>query len=189
MTPPPGTGTGPDDARAAERLAWARRVSTGGVDALHRASADAGFRSYWRGAPDGIVMDSPPGLEDVRSWLAMHAVLEGGGVRVPRILARDVAAGFLLLEDLGPATCLQVADAGNVDALVEAAFSQLLLLQAIDCPPGLPAYDRALLMRELVLCREWFLQRHLGAALDTREDASLAGVEALLVEAALAQPQ
>src|SRR5690606_21117372 len=184
MTPTPATGTGPDDARAAERLAWARRVSTGGVDALHRASADAGFRSYWRGAPDGIVMDSPPALEDVRPWLAMHAVLEGGGVRVPRILARDVDAGFLLLEDLGPSTCLQVADDGNVDALVDAAIVQLLRLQAIDCPPGLPGYDRALLERELGLFREWFLRRHLGVVLDASEDAALSGVEALLVDAA-----
>src|SRR3546814_10966372 len=83
-------------------------------------------------------MDSPPGLEDVRPWLAMHAVLEAGDVRVPRILARDVEAGFLLLEDLGPSTCLQVADGDNVDALVEAALTQLLRLQAIACPPGVP---------------------------------------------------
>src|SRR3546814_6670652 len=97
------------------RMAWARSVSSGSVEALHRASADAGFRSYWRGAPDGIVMDSPPRLEDVRPWLAMHAVLEAGDVRVPRILARDVEAGFLLLEDLGPSTCQQVADGDNVE--------------------------------------------------------------------------
>ncbi|MDN5781147.1 MAG: phosphotransferase [Luteimonas sp.] len=189
MTSPTQPATGTEDPRATARLHWARGVSAGEVDALHRASADAGFRSYWRGAPDGIVMDSPPALEDVRPWLAMHAVLESGGVRVPRILARDVDAGFLLLEDLGPSTCLQVADAGNVDALVESAVDQLLRLQAIACPPGLPAYDRALLVRELGLFREWFLQRHLGVALDDGEDAALRGIEVLLVDAALAQPQ
>src|SRR3546814_1304124 len=86
-------------------------------------------------------------------------------------------------------TCLQGADGDNVDALVEAALTQLLRLQAIACPPGLPAYDRTLLMRELGLFREWFLQRHLGVALDADEDAALAGIESLLVDAALAQPQ
>src|SRR3546814_4127221 len=119
----------------------------------------------------------------------MHVVLEAGDVRVPRILARDVEAGFLLLEDLGPSTCLQVADGDNVDALVEAALTQLLRLQAIACPPGLPAYDRTLQMRVLGLFREWFLQRHLGVALDADEDAALAGIESLLADAALAQPQ
>src|SRR3546814_19155116 len=44
-------------------------------------------------------------------------------------------------------------------------------------------------MRELGLFREWFLQRHLGVALDADEDAALAGIELLLVDAALAQPQ
>src|SRR3546814_16781403 len=98
MTPAPVTETGADDARAAARMAWARSVSSGSVEALHRASADAGFRSYWRGAPDGLVMDSPPRLEDVRPWLAMPAVLEAGDVRVPRLLARAVEAGILRSE-------------------------------------------------------------------------------------------
>lgn len=192
MTPattPVSDSPEPADSRAAARLDWARRVSAGPVEDLHRASADAGFRSYWRGVAEGIVMDSPPALEDVGPWLEMHAVLEAGGVRVPRILARDAAAGFLLLEDLGPSTCLQVAEAGNVDAMVDAAIGQLLRLQAIACPPELPAYDRALLQRELRLFDDWFLQRHLGVALDAGEREALAGVESLLVEAALAQPQ
>src|SRR3546814_13725057 len=44
-------------------------------------------------------------------------------------------------------------------------------------------------MRELGLFREWFLQRHLGVALDADEDAALAGIESPLVDAALAPPQ
>src|SRR3546814_11363743 len=87
MTQPPVTESGSDDARAAARMAWARSVPSGPVEALHRASADAGFRSYWRGAPDGIVLDSPPALEVVRPGLAMHVVLEAGDGRVLRILA------------------------------------------------------------------------------------------------------
>src|SRR3546814_2875860 len=41
MTLPPVTETGSDDARAAARMAWARSVTSGPVEALHRASADA----------------------------------------------------------------------------------------------------------------------------------------------------
>src|SRR3546814_11276498 len=81
-------------------------------------------------------------------------------------------------------TCLQVADGDNVDALVEAALPQLLRLQAIACPPGLPAYDRTLLMRELGLFREWFLRRHLGVALAADEDADFGGIESLPAAAA-----
>lgn len=186
------TATEPDDTRARERLAWARAASGDPAVVLSRASEDAGFRSYWRAATQAgastILMDSPPALEDVRPWLRIHALLDAGGVRVPRVLARDEDAGLLLLEDLGASTYLQVLDEGNADALFDAAIGQLLRLQAIPPPDWLPAYDEALLLRELNLFDEWFLVRHLGLALDDGERAMLGEARARLVAAALAQP-
>ena len=188
-----GTATEPEDIRATERLAWAREATGDPALSLSRASVDAGFRSYWRatapGATSRIVMDSPPGLEDVRPWLRVHALLEGGGVRVPRVLARNLDAGLLLLEDLGAETYLQVLDPGNADALFDAAVGQLLRLQAIPCPEWLPDYDASLLLRELRLFDEWFLARHLGLALDEAARAALTDAHGVLAAAALAQPR
>jgi len=181
--------------RVAARLAWARQAADDAQLVLDRASADAGFRSYWRGThgdatrPSVIVMDSPPDKEDVRPWLHLRDVLERGGVRVPRVLARDVDAGFLLLEDLGTHTYLHVITPDNADALFDAAITQLLHLQAINCPPELPAYDDALLSRELHLFDEWFLGRHLGVTLDGAERETLERIYRALIDAALAQPQ
>lgn len=187
------TDTAPvPDPRADARLAWARAATGDAALALERASMDAGFRSYWRGATaDGsrIVMDSPPDKEDVRPWLRMRALLEGGGVRVPRVLAEEVDRGFLLLEDLGRDTYLHAIDADNADALFDAAVDQLLRLQAIAPPADLPAYDEALLARELRLFDEWFLGRHLGVALDCGDLESIDLVYRRLIDAALAQPQ
>ncbi|MBW8849298.1 MAG: phosphotransferase [Xanthomonadales bacterium] len=187
------TDTAPvPDPRADARLAWARAATGDAALALERASMDAGFRSYWRGATaDGsrIVMDSPPDKEDVRPWLRMRALLEGGGVRVPRVLAEDADRGFLLLEDLGRDTYLHAIDADNADALFDAAVDQLLRLQAIAPPADLPAYDEALLARELRLFDEWFLGRHLGVALDCGDLESIDLVYRRLIDAALAQPQ
>lgn len=188
MTPP----NPPDPGRAAARLQWARAATGDAGLALARASTDAGFRSYWRAATTAgslIVMDSPPALEDVRPWLRIRDLLEDGDVRVPRVLARDVEAGFLLLEDLGTDTYLQVIDAGNADALFDAAIGQLLKLQAIACPAGLPAYDAALLERELRLFDQWYLGRHLGVTLEPDEATALEGAYRFLVSAAMAQPQ
>ncbi len=81
----------------------------------------------------------------MRPWLAMRDVLEAGRVRVPRVLSRDVDRGFLLLEDLGAQTYLQVITDTNADELFDAAVTQLLRLQAIAPPADLPAYDEALL--------------------------------------------
>lgn len=186
-----------DGARADARLAWARGAANDPALTLVRASADAGFRSYWRASTAGltrIVMDSPPALEDVRPWLHIRDRLEAGGVRVPRVLARDVEAGFLLLEDLGTATCLQTlqregAPADLLERTVEAALEQLLIIQALPCPDGLPAYDAALLRRELSLFDTWYLGTHRGITPDAAMRATLEAAYAQLVDAALAQPQ
>ena len=181
-----------DQARQRARLGWTQRVlGDQGVE-LVRASVDAGFRSYWRttGSCDTrIVMDSPPDKEDVRPWLAIRALLESGGVRVPQVLAQDIDAGFLLLEDLGAETYLHVIEAGNADTLFDDAVTQLLRLQAIAPPSNLPAYDEALLARELRLFDEWFIGRYLGITLDCAATDTLDLVYRRLIDAALAQPR
>ena len=180
------------DPRSEARTAWTRAILRDDNAEPVRASMDAGFRSYWRVAcADGsrIVMDSPPDKEDVRPWLQVRGLLEAGGVRVPRVLAQDVDAGFLLLEDLGADTYLHVIDGDNADALFDDAVTQLLKLQAIPPPAGLPAYDEALLARELRLFDDWFCGHHLGMALDCGDLETLDGAYRVLIDAALAQPQ
>ncbi len=181
------------DTRADDRLAWARTATGQPELALERASTDAGFRSYWRtsGCADEslVVMDSPPALEDVRPWLRMHELLAGGDVRVPRVLARDVERGFLLLEDLGVDTLLHVVDAGNADRHFDAAIDQLLRIQAIPAPTDLPAYDEAMLARELRLFDEWFLGLHLGVQLGCGDLEALDLAGRILIDSALAQPR
>ncbi len=180
--------------REHQRLAWARRALADPAARLVRASFDAGFRSYWRSAgagPSRIVMDSPPDMEDVRPWLAIRDVLTRGGVRVPRMLAQDVEAGFLLLEDLGIETYLALLTAVDapVDALFDGALDQLLKLQTIPCPDDLPRYDDPMLARELRLFDEWFLGRHLRLALDCDDLERLELVYRRLIDAARSQPQ
>lgn len=176
--------------RETARLDWARRAVGDSGISLQRASVDAGFRSYWRTLgheSSCIVMDSPPGLEDVRPWLRMRDLLESGGVRVPEVLARDIDAGFLLLEDLGGSTLAQVIDESNADAHFDAAIEQLLRLQAIAPPEGMGEFGEALLQRDAGLFEEWFLRHHLGVQLDCDELEKLELVQRRLMDNALAQ--
>ncbi len=53
----------------------------------------------------------------------------------------------------------------------------------------LPAYDDALLRREMGLFPEWFCGRHLGLTLSGDEAAALAGVFDVLSATALEQPR
>ena len=172
------------------RLQWARQALGDEAATLQRASVDAGHRSYWRSSgrgQDHIVMDSPPGLEDVRPWLQMRDLLEQGGVRVPQVLSRDVEAGFLLLEDLGGPNLGHVLDEYNADAYFDTAITQLLRLQAIAVPEGMGDFGEALLQRDAGLFEEWFLRRHLGIELDCDESDGLELAQRRLMDNALGQ--
>lgn len=178
--------------RAAQRLAWARAALGDAGATLERASTDAGFRSYWRthgAAPSRIVMDSPPDREDVRPWLRVRDLLEVGGVRVPHVLARDVDAGFLLLEDLGGPTVAQAITDANADVHMQAAIAQLVRLQSLALPADVPAFGEALLQRDAGLFEEWFLRRHLGIELNCGDAEHLELAQRRLMDNALAQPR
>ena len=179
-----------DDTRAADRLAWLREVTGQPLAGLERASTDAGHRSYWRSTglvPSRIVMDAPPGLEDVARWLAIGDLLADAGVRVPQVLARNVTAGFLLLEDLGSLTLAQSLQQDTVDAGMAAAFGQLLTLQKMTATSSLAHFDQALLQRDAGLFEEWFVQRHLGLTLDCGEVERMQLAQRRLMDNALGQ--
>jgi hypothetical protein len=133
--------------------------------ALAPASADASFRSYWRASRSGdswIVMDAPPALEDVRPWLAIGERLARARLHTPAVLARDLAQGFLLLEDFGTRTLLPELTAANVDAHYAQALHAVLTMQCdVDCA-DLPSFDADWATQEMELMPTWFLQRHLG---------------------------
>jgi len=178
--------------RARQRLEWARHQLGDGAADIERASVDAGFRSYWRvtgGDGSHIVMDAPPGLEDPRPWLRMRELLLAHGLRVPALLAQDLDAGFLLLEDLGAPTLARLLDDGNADAWFDRAMEQLVRLQSIPVPDGFGHFGEALLQRDAGLFDEWFLQRHLGLQLDCGEIEGLQLAQRRLMDNALGQAQ
>ncbi|WP_437880213.1 aminoglycoside phosphotransferase family protein [Pseudomonas sp. LRF_L74] len=157
---------------------------------LSPASSDASFRRYFRWQAAGrslIVMDAPPPQEDCRPFVRIAGLLHDAGTHVPRVLAADIERGFLLLDDLGRQTWLEVLDAGNADALFEQALRTLVGFQRLPQDLGLPSYDDALLRRELQLFPDWYLQRHLGVNLDQAQQRQWQEVCDLLVSSALAQ--
>jgi len=173
---------------ACARLGWAPQV--GGR--LTPASSDASFRRYFRWESEGrslILMDAPPPQEDCRPFVRMAQMLAGAGVHVPRILAADLERGFLLLDDLGRQTYLEVIGPDNADALFEDALRALLAFQRLPLDGDLAHYDDALLRRELQLFPDWYLQRELGVSLDGERLAAWQRISALLIDSALAQPK
>ena len=155
------------------------------------ASSDASFRRYFRWEAEGrslVVMDAPPPQENCRPFVEMAGLLAEAGLHVPEILAEDLARGFLLLSDLGRQTYLDVIDDGNADVLFDDAIRALLDLQQQPVSSALPAYDEALLRRELQLFPEWYVQRHLGHVFSTAQQQAWERTCQLLIDSALRQP-
>ncbi len=165
------------------------------LDTLCAASADASFRRYFRLACSGgscIVMDAPPPLENVRPFIDVARRIEHAGLSGPRVLAVDIDQGFVLLTDLGRTLYLDAlrdADARTADGLMRDAISALVhWQQRVPCA-GLPAYDEALLARELALFPEWCVQREFGRTWSTAESARWQRICQVLIDSALAQPR
>lgn len=158
--------------RSAVRLAWARQVTGLPSLELAPASADASFRSYWRGYVDGqpvIVMDSPPEREDPAPWIDIGRRLADAGLHVPKVMVADVSLGFLLIEDLGTRTYLPELTDETADALYGDALDALLRMQSRVDTAGLPAFDHAWQTMELEIMPTWLLQKHLGVEVACEE--------------------
>ncbi|HKE48142.1 MAG TPA: phosphotransferase [Rhodanobacteraceae bacterium] len=159
---------------------------------IEPASADASFRSYLRvTSPAGthVVMDAPPGKENIEPWLDVGARLRAAGLHAPEVLAVDRAEGFILMEDLGTRTYLPELRDGTVDVLYADALDALLRMQTRLDPKGLPVFDEAFVTMELELMPEWFLRRHLGHAVECDEWDVIELAFRTLITAVRGQPQ
>jgi hypothetical protein len=154
-------------------------------------AADASFRRYFRlknGAKTALVMDAPPGKEDVRPWLIIARHLGALGFSAPRVFAADEAAGLVLLEDLGDDTFTRLlAKGADETALYELAVDVLIDLHrrpvAQAVPAGLAAYDDARFLDEAALLTDWFLPASGAASTAETRAAYLAAWRSALAAA------
>lgn len=147
---------------------WLHHVLPNETFKLTTASADASFRRYFRVNMPGqtlIAMDAPPPQEDCTQFVHVAKLLLDAGLNVPKVIAQDIEQGFLLLSDLGDMTYLQALDQETADELYRDASKALVTLQMASCADVLPAYDEALLTREMQLFPDWYIVRHLDTPL------------------------
>jgi hypothetical protein len=164
------------------------------VDRLLPASSDASFRRYFRVHRAGmtqIAMDAPPEREALDAWLRVARILAATGVQVPPVIAVDAEQGFVLIGDLGKQHYLEALGEGaDPEPLYEAAIDALVQMQSggAALASELPAYDHALLLREMELFTEWFVGRHLALAPGAAQRRTITEAFDWLCEVALAQP-
>ena len=171
---------------------WLKQVLPAKTFSLTTASADASFRRYFRvhvGGETLIAMDAPPPQEDCTPFVKVAKLMLDAGLNAPKVIAQDLAQGFLLLSDLGDDTYLSKLNAENAQVLYGDATDALIKLQLASKPDILPSYDEALLTREMNLFPDWYIAKYLGVALEANRDAVLRATFATLNQNILSQGQ
>lgn len=181
------------DARLEQLERWLKETLGYHDYQIAPASSDASFRRYFRVTGCGepvIVMDAPPERERCDQFVRVARAFAGLGIHVPRILEEQLKDGFLLLSDLGTRQYFTELSPENADLLYGDALDGVLRLQRGEITNALfPPYDRALLERELVIFREWFLDKYLHVVSQDVAVPELDAAFSLMVDAALEQPR
>jgi len=180
------------DNRQQQLETWLSTALQSAEFTLTTASADASFRRYFRvhvADKTLIAMDAPPTHESCAPFVQVAQLLAEAGLNAPKVLAQDLAQGFLLLRDLGDDTYLSKLNTETAPELYKNATDALIKMQGISVTGILPNYDAAMLSREMQLFPDWYVAQHLKASLTPEQQVVLNNTFKLLNENILAQGQ
>lgn len=130
---------------------------------IKKVAGDASFRSYYRiffQEKTFILMFAPPEHEDVKPFIKIDKILVENGFRAPKILAKNIDLGFILLEDFGDETYSKSLQKNSAEEyfLYEKACDVLIEIQKIPLKKiDILHYNHATLFREVMLFIDWYL--------------------------------
>ena len=171
----------------AELAAWVEQtLGTKGIE-LARLPVEASTRHFFRvstGVSTFVAMLSPPDTEDNPRFIRLARLFRNHGLGTPEVHAADLDRGMLLLEDLGARDFAAAYAAGEVDAPLDAAVSDLVRLQSV-ASEDIPPYTTTRLADELAIFTDWLLGRFVGVDVPK----AYAGVADALIEATQSVPR
>jgi len=176
------------------------------IKSFEPASKDASFRRYFRvffnnevfHKPIGhpfIIMDAPPGKEDIQPFIDIAEMLQKTGVNVPVLYAINQVSGFILMSDLGSTAYLSQLNSNpaSADKLYGDALQALVTMQkgfsTIKHTRTLPLYDEQLLQTEMNLLPDWYIKIHCQQHLTDAEQSVWQQAMNRLILSAQQQPQ
>lgn len=178
--------------RKLELEQWLKSVLGEKEFTLSTASADASFRRYFRVHLQGenfIAMDAPPKQESCIPFIEVAKLFNDSELHVPKVIHKDLEQGFLLLSDLGDDTYLSKLNKKTAQQLYGDATNALIKLQLASQTGVLPSYDEVLLMREMQLFPDWYIEKHLKIKLDDAQKTVLDATFKVLAKNILSQGQ
>ncbi len=123
---------------------------------------DASFRRYERIRIDGgelILMDAPPEKEDIKPFILVDELLLLLGLSAPKIVAKNVDDGFLLLEDLGNKKFNHIfkETPQREEELYKLAVDAIAHIYKNKQKFDIAEYSREKLLQEAMLFVDWYL--------------------------------
>ncbi len=165
-------------------------------DSLIPLPGDASSRRYYRlisqSGKSYIVANAPPENEKNESFMAIAQDWLSQGVRTPVIFAADLKQGFLLLEDFGHDTLLDLLQkkSTEVHAYYKSAIDILHRIQTLKPPVKfqLPSFDATFMQREMHLFRQWIISALLKIQPTPELDEIINKTFTTIIEYILTQP-
>jgi N-acetylmuramate 1-kinase len=132
-----------------------------GGAAILPLAGDASFRRYFRvvdGTRVAVLMDAPPPHEDPRPFIRIAEYLTGIGLAAPRIFARDLDHGLLLIEDFGSDRMREAVDAdlSREGEIYRAVVDVLMELHRHQPAVGLKPHGLQHWLDEVTLFTSWY---------------------------------
>lgn len=158
------------------------------IENIEKLTGDASTRKYyriWTSTTSYVAcLDNPiTDPNDEPSFLKLQRVLHAENVRVPLIIDKDLATGYILEEDLGDVTFLKdIAQISTKEEELDYYKKSIDLMAAIhkvdvakykNEPFAQLSFDTEKLFSEMEFTKKYFLKMYLGL------DVNTAGVEAI----------
>ena len=143
---------------------------------ISSASSDASFRRYFRVKTvkdTFIVMDAPPENESIEAFVKIGQILSTINVNVPDIFEEDNALGFILMQDFGSDTYLDVLNDDNQQRLYSDSIESLIQMQKLVKKDLCQSYTQKILFDEMSLFIEWYLKKYKKIELTNKENEKL----------------
>lgn len=156
-------------------------------------NCDASTRKYYRivksDSSSLILMDDEMRCNHPKEFVELSDFLLQGGIRAPQIYAKDLAHGFILLEDFGDSDFVKKATPHNEKKLLKKAVDVLVKLHNIKTRPHcVKDMNEKVIMDNFALFSDWYIPACLGHQLSPKERDSFFSIVKKLLPAALKLP-
>ena len=111
--------------------------------------------------------------ESIEAFLKISQILNSINVNVPDIYEEDGALGFILMQDFGSDTYLDVLNDDNQQRLYRDSIESLIQMQKLVKKDLCQSYTQKILFDEMTLFIEWYLKKYKKIELTNKENEEL----------------